>query len=66
MPARCTLTIRSSTCYLDDGYLVYEYNLMINERFIAKTTRRLAAGKHTIVVGSLTCTGSRPPQDTAI
>ncbi len=38
------------TCYLDDGFLVYEYNLMIIERYIAKSQTRVDAGKHTIVV----------------
>ena len=38
------------TCYMDDGYLVYEYNLMIIERYIAKSKEKLAPGKHTIVV----------------
>lgn len=38
------------TCYMDDGYLVFEYNLMIVQRFIAKSKEKLASGKHTIVV----------------
>ncbi|WP_231756714.1 sulfatase-like hydrolase/transferase [Lignipirellula cremea] len=38
------------TCYMDDGYLVFEYNLMIVQRFIAKSKEKLTAGKHTIVV----------------
>ena len=38
------------TCYMDDGYLVFEYNLMIVQRFIAKSTEKLTSGKHTIVV----------------
>ncbi len=38
------------TCYLDDGYLIYEYNLMIIERYIAKSKQKLAPGKHQIVV----------------
>ncbi|XZE56663.1 arylsulfatase [Planctomycetaceae bacterium SH139] len=38
------------TCYMDDGYLVFEYNLMIVQRFIARSEKKLAAGKHTIVV----------------
>jgi arylsulfatase len=38
------------TCYLDDGYIVYEYNLFIIERYVAQSKERLTAGKHTIVV----------------
>jgi arylsulfatase A-like enzyme len=38
------------TCYLDKGYLVYEYNMMIIDRYIAKSEEKLAPGKHTIVV----------------
>jgi arylsulfatase len=38
------------TCYLDDGFLVYEYNLMIIERYTARSKARVDAGRHTIVV----------------
>ena len=38
------------TCYMDDGYLVFEYNLMIIERYIAKSKKRIGAGKHTIII----------------
>jgi arylsulfatase A-like enzyme len=38
------------TCYMDRGYLVYEYNMMIIERYIAKSQDKLAPGRHTIVV----------------
>jgi arylsulfatase len=38
------------TCYVDQGYLVYEYNLMIIERYIAKSKEKLTSGRHTIVV----------------
>jgi len=38
------------TCYMDQGYLVYEYNMMIIERYIARSQDKLAPGKHTIVV----------------
>jgi arylsulfatase A-like enzyme len=37
-------------CYLDEGYLVFEYNLMIIERYIVKSESKLAPGKHTVVV----------------
>ena len=36
------------TCYLDQGHLVFEYNLMIIDRSIARSTARLAPGKHTL------------------
>ena len=35
---------------MDKGYLVYEYNMMIIERYIAKSKEKLSAGKHSIVV----------------
>ncbi len=35
---------------MDDGYLVDEYNLMVIERYIAKSKEKLALGKHIIVV----------------
>ena len=38
------------TCYMDKGQLVYEYNLMIIDRSIAKSPEKIAPGKHTIVV----------------
>ena len=38
------------TLYLDDGYLVYEYNMMIIERYVARSKDQLAPGKHTIEV----------------
>lgn len=40
------------TCYLDKGQLVFEYNLMIIERFIAKSSEKLLPGKHTITVST--------------
>jgi len=36
--------------YMDKGRLVYEYNMMIIERYTAKSSTSLSAGKHTIVV----------------
>ena len=36
--------------FLDQGRLVYEYNMLIIERYIAKSTQKLASGKHTIGV----------------
>ena len=38
------------TLYLDGGTLVYEYNMMIIERYIARAPNKLAAGRHTIEV----------------
>jgi Sulfatase len=38
------------TLSLDQGQLVYEYNMMIIERYIAKSQQKLAPGKHTIGV----------------
>lgn len=40
------------SCYLDDGFLCFEYNLMIVYRTLLKSKARLAAGKHTIVVST--------------
>ena len=38
------------TLYMDKGQLVYEYNMMIIERYIARSANKLAAGKHRIEV----------------
>jgi arylsulfatase A-like enzyme len=38
------------TLYMDKGDLVYEYNMMIIERTIARSKNKLAAGKHRIEV----------------
>jgi arylsulfatase A-like enzyme len=38
------------TCYLDDGYLCYEYNLFILARTKARSAAKLPAGDTTIVV----------------
>jgi arylsulfatase A-like enzyme len=38
------------SCYLDNGQLCFEYNLMIVYRTVAKSQEKLPAGKHTIVV----------------
>ncbi len=40
------------TCYLDDGFLTYEYNLFIIERSIVRSKQRLQPGRHTIVVNT--------------
>ena len=38
------------TVFMDKGHLVYEYNMMIIERYQARTQEKLAAGRHTIEV----------------
>ena len=38
------------TCYMDQGHLCFEYNMMIIERYWAKSAEKIAPGKHTIVV----------------
>ena len=35
---------------MDKGQLVFEYNLMIIDRSIAKSQEKIAPGKHTVVV----------------
>ena len=41
------------TLYMDKGDLVYEYNMMIIERYITRSTDKIMPGKHKIafVVG---------------
>jgi hypothetical protein len=36
--------------YVDDGKLVYEYNMMIIERYTARSKGKLTAGKHRVEV----------------
>jgi arylsulfatase len=36
--------------YMDQGHLIYEYNMMIIERYVARTKDKLAAGPHRIEV----------------
>lgn len=38
------------TLYMDKGYLVYEYNMMIIERYTSRTVEKLSPGRHQIVV----------------
>lgn len=38
------------TCYMDQGHLCFEYNMMIIERYVAKSPDKIAPGKHLIVV----------------
>ena len=34
------------TCYMEDGYLKYEYNMMIIHQFMASSKNKISAGKH--------------------
>jgi arylsulfatase A-like enzyme len=36
--------------YMDDGHLIYEYNMMIIERYTARSKEKLAPGQHKIEV----------------
>ena len=38
------------TLYMDKGQLVYEYNMMMIERYIGRSAAPIGAGKHRIVV----------------
>ncbi|HMS34424.1 MAG TPA: arylsulfatase [Ignavibacteria bacterium] len=38
------------TCFAEDGKIVYEYNMMIIERYTIQTTKKLSKGKHKIEV----------------
>ncbi len=38
------------TLYMDNGQLVYEYNMMIIERTIVHSKEKLLSGKHNIEV----------------
>lgn len=40
------------TLYMDKGNLIYEYNMMIIEQYVAKSARPITSGKHTIVVNT--------------
>ena len=41
------------TLYMDKGELVYEYNMMIIERYIARSKTKIVAGKHRIEVDTM-------------
>ena len=36
--------------YMDEGHLVYEYNMMIIERYVARSNDKLAPGRHNVEV----------------
>lgn len=38
------------TVYLDQGFLVYEYNMMVIERYTAKSANKIPAGEHRIEI----------------
>ncbi len=38
------------TVYMDEGHLVYEYNMLLLERFIGKSPKPIGAGKHRIEI----------------
>jgi len=38
--------------YVDQGHLVYEYNMMIIERYVARSPAKIPAGKHRIEVAT--------------
>ena len=48
------------TVYMDQGHLVYLYNMMIIEQYETRSEKPIAAGKHKIVVET-TITGSGKP-----
>ena len=54
MPTACSTRVGGSggglTVYMDDGHLVYEYNMMIIENYQARTDEESRAGKHLIVI----------------
>ena len=47
------------TLFMDQGHLVYEYNMMIIERYQARTKEKLASGRHKIGVAT-TLTEKKP------
>jgi len=40
------------TLYMDQGHLVYEYNMLLIEKYTARSQHKLAPGRHTILVDS--------------
>jgi arylsulfatase A-like enzyme len=40
------------TLYMDKGHLVYEYNMMMIQRFVGRSPQALAPGKHRIVINT--------------
>jgi arylsulfatase len=52
------------TLYLDKGELVYEYNMMIIERYTARSAEKLPAGKHKIEVDTTIAKPGAPAEVT--
>ena len=38
--------------YMDDGHLIYEYNMMVIERYTARSNDKLSPGNHKIEVST--------------
>ena len=36
------------TCFMEDGHLCYEYNLLIYERYKVRSEKKVSAGDHNI------------------
>jgi len=36
------------TCFMENGKLVFEYNMLIIERYLAESNQKIPAGKHTV------------------
>lgn len=36
------------TCFMENGKLVFEYNMLIIERYVAENNQKIPAGKHTV------------------
>ena len=54
------------TLYLDQGHLVYEYNMMIIERFTARSNEMIAPGKRRIEVDTTIAKPGAPAEVTLI
>ena len=50
------------TLYLDQGHLVYEYNMMIIERFTARSNEVIAPGKRRIEVDTMIAKPGAPAE----
>jgi hypothetical protein len=56
------VTVYRNGYKMDEGYLVFEYNLMIIERYITKSKKRIAPGKHVIVVDTTLAKPAAPAE----
>ena len=50
------------TLYMDEGHLVYEYNMMIIERYIARSNDKIAPGRHKIEVSTTVAKPGAPAE----